>query len=239
MDFVERATEQYLLSLNIGEVRHCPLGEGTFPDFSVDSRIGVECTRLVHLIEKNGTKYNLDELQPRIIQSLENAFKLLQFHNLEHSYLICLDFDIDLDVRAAQKQLKAYLSDLSRSSAIVNHRQIITDGLEIEIFRASNLYEAPFVLGAMTCHDNAAWVLEQLAAQTRAAVSRKSTKLESSKGRFDEWWLAVSGSLAVGLSESYADFVKAELRGSLLWDKVLLVDPHDPRKSRVIEIKGL
>lgn len=238
MDFVEKATEQYLLSLGIGEVRHCPLGQGTFPDFSVNDRIGVECTRLVHLVEKNGIEYNLDELQPRVVQSLENAFKFLRFNSLENSYFICLDYDIDVDIRPAQRQLKTYLSDLSRSSAIVNHRQIIAEGLQVEILRASSHYEAPFVLGAVSCRDNAAWVLEQLAKQTRAAVSRKSKKLESSKGLFAEWWLAVSGSLAIGLSETYAEFVESELRGSQLWAKVLLVDPHTPHRTRAIEIQA-
>jgi hypothetical protein len=236
LDFVEKATEQYLLSLGIGEVRHCPLGKGTFPDFSVNGRIGVECTRLVHLVEKNGVEYNLDELQPRIVQSLENSLNFLKFNRLEDSYFVCLNYKIDIDIRQAQRQLKTYLSDLSCASGIVNHRQVITEGLQVEILRASSRYEAPFVLGAVSCRDNAAWVLEQLAKQTKAAVLRKSKKLEASKNRFAEWWLAVSGILAVGLSETYAEFVEAELRDSQLWDKVLLIDPHQPHKSRAISI---
>ncbi|WP_054006900.1 hypothetical protein [Cypionkella psychrotolerans] len=237
MDFVERATKEYLESLGLGEVIFEPSGPNTFPDFSIGERIGVECTRLVHIVEKNGREYNLDQIEPSIIRSLEAAFKDLPRCNLTHSYFVCLDFDIDIELRIARRKLTAYLSELSQTSAIIPHRQRITNELEIEILKSSNSFETPFVLGGMNTRNSAGWVLEQLSKQTQDAIKRKTEKLVSAKELFGEWWLAVSGGVAVGVSESYAKFIENELRGTPFWDRVLLINPHSYKQSKTIEIK--
>ena len=237
MDFVEQATNEYLESLGLGEVTFEPSGPNKFPDFSVGGRIGVECTRLVHIVEKNGREYNLDQIEPSIIHSLEGAFKHLPRGNLAHSYFVCLDFDVDVELRVAKPKLKAYLSELSHSSAIIPHRQQITNELEIEILKASNIFEKPFVLGSMNTRNSAGWVLEQLSKQTRDAIRRKNKKLEPARTLFGEWWLAVSGSVAFSLSESYTEFIENELRGTPFWDRVLLINPHSYKQSKTIEIK--
>lgn len=237
MDFVEQATREYLESLGLGEVLFEPSGPNTFPDFSIGGRIGVECTRLVHIIEKAGREYNLAEIEPSIIRSLEGTFKDLPRSNLTHSYFVCLDFDIDIELRTAKRKLKAYLSEISQTSAIIPHRQRITNELEIEILKSSKIFETPFVLGAMSTRNSAGWVLEELSKQTRDAIKRKTKKLESAQAQFGEWWLAVSGSVAVGLSESYAEFIESELRGTPFWTRVLLINPHASHRSKTIDIK--
>lgn len=237
MDFVEQATKEYLESLGLGEVLFEPRGPNTFPDFSIGGRIGVECTRLVHIVEKDGREYNLDQFGPSIIHSLESTFKDLPRGNLARSYFVCLDFDIDIELRTARRKLKAYLSELSQTSAIIPHRQRITNELEIEILMSSEIFETPFVLGAMNTRDSAGWVLEELSKQTRDAIIRKTKKLEPAQALFGEWWLAVSGSVTVSASESYSEFIENELRGTPFWDRVLLIDPHAYQQSKMIEIK--
>lgn len=221
----------------MGEVKSFPNGLGTFPDFSINDKIGVECTRLVHRIEKDGAVYNLDELEPRIIQSLAGSFKRLQFGSLTASFFVCLDFDIEIELRGAKKLLKNYLFDLTKSNGIIPHRCELSSHLEIELLRSSKVLESPFVLGAMNTRDGGGWVLEQLSHQTRDAIRRKTDHVRKSNHKFEEWWLAVSGSVAVGVSESYAEFITEELRHVEIWDKVLLIDPHEPKRSRIITAK--
>lgn len=236
LDFVERATLAFLESLALGKVNIEPNGPTTFPDFSIGGRIGVECTRLVHRVEKSGQLYNLDELEPRIIHSLEGTFKRLPFGNLTSSYFVCLDFDIDIDLSSAKNLLKSYLIKLTQSNAVMPHRHKLSGDLEIEIFKSTQIYDSPFALGAMNTRESGGWVLDQLSSQTRDAIRRKSESVAKSSCSFDEWWLAVSGWVAVGLSETYAEFITKELNGTEIWHKVLLIDPHDPSRSKIIEI---
>jgi hypothetical protein len=237
MDFVETATSTFLTSLDIGAVKMYPCGLNTFPDYSIGDRIGVECTRLVDRVEKNGRLFNCNELEPSIVQSLESTFKSLPFGNLTTSFFVCLDFDIDVDLRVTKKELKAYMVSLARSSEILPHRRKISESLEIELLRSSKVFEVPFVLGAMNNRDGAGWVLDQLSSQTRDAIKRKAPKLEKSRHLFGEWWLALSGSVSIGLTESYVEFVTSEIRGTQGWSNILLIDPNEPLRSKIIGIK--
>lgn len=236
MDYLEQATNNYLVSLALGCVEFEPFGKQTFPDFSVGGRIGVECTRLVHTVRKNGVDYDLNAVERQIGDSLGGVMANIPRGNLTGSYFVNLDFAVDLELRSAKKDLRNYLSALNQLSSIVPHRHEFSDKFKIGFLMASKSFDTPFLLGSMHTPDSASWVLEQLCLQTKHAIDRKTINLQKHQNKFDEWWLAVGGDVTGSLSESYYAFISNELRGSTLWKRVLLIDIYKNEKSRLIKV---
>lgn len=236
MDYVEDATEKYLVSLNCGAVEYEPCGPTTFPDFSVAGTIGVECTRLVHMLERRGKTYNATEMEPRIVHGLESAIESVSLDDQATSMFVSVQYRIDIDTKASFRQLRRVLKKFENLPDSLPHREEVNESLTIHISPASRRHETTFQLGAIANLDSAGWVLDKLISQINDAFVRKADTLHLSHDRFDEWWLSVSSHLTAGVTDEYLDILRTEIRPIGSWDKLILIDPFRPEHSRTLKL---
>lgn len=237
MDFVEKATWEFLTSLDLGEVVYEPCGKKTFPDFSLSGNIGIECTRLVHTIPASGSQFNATELEPRIIHSLQRAIEKKISKNHRFSVFVGISYRMEIDTRKSARNLSRFLDSLDLSDISLPLVHQIDDTLEINIFHANNRFESTFMLGSATNMDGAMWLFSELVEQSRHAMIRKGEKISPKHLGFKEYWLAVSSDLTIGVSDDYVHEAGKALKGKWPWSNLLLIDPNDPRRSRIIAVR--
>jgi hypothetical protein len=176
------ATEDYLLSLGLGKVKYEPRGKNTPPDFSLNGTIGIEATRLVQVIERNGVPINITEEVPKILQSFENAIASITNPKFSGSYFVMVDFFFPLDRRASAKLIGKYLKNLSQESIVVPHEIKLSEALKIQIFASSKVFNTPFVHGGSNQVNGGGFVLDDIIAQSRQAIIRKQKSIHHIQG---------------------------------------------------------
>lgn len=237
MDLLETSTERFLKSLGLGSVIYEPLGRHTFPDFSVEGRIGIECTELVDIVEINGVSHNATEKAPAIIQTLKNAIEAVSIGNYKESWFVNVVYCLQVNKSATAGRLKKYLTDLGASEIQVDREHIIDDLLRVDFVRASSHLETPFRLGGISDNQGAVFVISTLVDQVTDAMAKKSKRLIESAAVFEEWWLAVFSHLTMSsLCAEELAFVQRKFAGNGSWSKVLLINPLAPELSQILDL---
>ena len=235
-DFVEKATQEYLISLSLGEVIYEPNGPNSPPDFSLAGRIGVEATRLVDIIDCGSQLINLTEEEPKIDQSFTNAIRSVTRAKLGGSYFVCVDYQFPFDRRAAARAISKHLTEISNGISIIPHKLEVCKNVRVDIFPSSKTFESPFMSGGINCDQSGGLILADIIQQSRQSIQRKSKVISPIRGQYAEWWLAVSSHLTFGVENSYIDLIAGELRESGMWSKLLLIDAAIPTRSKIVSL---
>ena len=233
MDYLEEKTSLFLNSLGLGEVVFEPLGNATFPDFSIDDKIAVECTQLVKIIEG----VSLHTVMTSHIESLKNALRKVQRFSLDRSYFVSVQYRVPIDVRLMTKVIREYLTMCASTGFVPQERVILTDGLWVS-FTASSPRKQPFSLGSASIENSGGWWKNDLEQQCRQAIFRKKEKAIEHRERFSDFWLAVGSALTIGMETQELQHLGDEEGSIGLWSHLVLIDAVSPLQSQLVRLKG-
>jgi hypothetical protein len=243
-DLVEEATKVFLTSLGLGAVVYEPNNVpdkkifDTCPDFSVGNKIGVEVTRLTQIIERGVLKINLTQELPIYMRAFGNTIRSVKKASHASSYFVAVDFQFPLDRKSAQKLIVSYLSSLTHADHILPHTKTVSENLSLTISSSSRRFETIFEDAGTNTPDTSGWVLAEILEQGREAILRKTTAIERIQHQYPEWWLAVGGTVTIGLQESYIKTVAEELTDKSPFSKLLLIDVNSPLRSQIIDLNS-
>lgn len=219
MDFLEEKTFLFLNSLGLGKVVFEPLGQDTFPDFSIDDKIAVECTRLVEIVEG----VTLETVKTSHTQSLENAFRKVKRLSLDRSYFVSVRYRISFDVRLMTRVISDYLNNCVSTGFVPQERVKLAGGLWLS-FTASSPREQPFSFGSVEIESSGSWRMDDLEQQCRQAISRKREKAIKHREEFSDFWLAVGSALTIGIGTQEIQPIGDEIGSIGLWSHLALID---------------
>ena len=223
MDDSEKLARQYLLSLGLGDVRYEPEGFKVPPDFLVDERIAVEVRRLNRNEVSESGAHGLEETQIPLILNMRKLLASFGPPTTGQSWFVSFEFSrpvlpkVRLE-RIIRKRLKAV-----RDGEVECQEIEITDSFRLTLRPASELHSDCFVLWSSTDFDS--WDGRSLSYEKniQICVQEKSRKIAGVRARYSEWWLVL------------LDFINFGERASVNmkhdWDKVILVNPLDPRTA--------
>jgi len=236
MDDSENLANNYLLHLGFKSVVYEPDGKIP-PDFLAEGRIAVEVRRL-NQNELTGTGFHgLEEVAIPFQMKIRKLVVSLGPAKSGASWFVCYTLKRPLsawdEIRPKlQQRLDAFRDDQrsEKSTSIT-----IDDSLKLKLIRASRPHATFFLPGGYCDHDSGGWVFEKVQKNLRICLEEKTRKIARVRHKYPEWWLVLVDRIGYGVDECDRTLFREHLKVEHNWDKVVLLNPLDPRSA--FEIK--
>jgi len=202
------------------------------PDFLVQGTIAVEVRRLNQNERNRPGPRGLEETATPLIKSFQSLLRSLG-PPAPNRWWVRLRFKRPLPswsrVRGPIKRFLREQQVKGEPKAVLR----LADGaIEVETFERLTAANQAFALGILADRDAGGWLLTELERNINLCVRDKWKKIAKYRPRYPEWWLLLVDLIAYGLSDfDWAEFKQA-VHLTHDWDKVVLVNPLNPRFYR-------
>lgn len=233
MDRSEKMAETYLQTLSLGEVVFEPDGNVP-PDFCVGGSIAVEVRRLnQNHLSKSGKAHGLEELDIPLSQKFRKYLKEFAPSKMGECWYVGYGFKRPLDWSVLKPLLTAALRDFYLSIERKPKKIQISRNFNIDFFRAGFDHGSFFVLGAYMDYDSGGWVMSELERNLRICVEEKEGKIEKYRLDYPVWWLVLIDYIDYGVGSEDRVRFRAEVMPRIKhsFDRIVLLNPHDPAKA--------
>jgi len=232
MDDSERLAEQYLQSLNLGEVIYEPDGNIP-PDFLVDGRIAVEVRRLNQNYESSdGSRQGLEQLAIPLRKRFKTHLPSLGRSLNEECWYVAIDFRRPLEEWRTLRplvdaELRAFMALPVRTQSTLR----ITPNLSLDLHRSGKDHGSFFSLGASSDDDSGGWVMSEVERNLRLCITEKARKIEPYRSKYAVWWLVLADHIDYAMEADDRPVFRSEVmpRISHRFNKIVLIDPRDYR----------
>lgn len=106
-----------------------------------------------------------------------------------------------------------------------------TQGFELDVFRASKPHATIFVMGGYSDQESGGWLLSEMETNIRHGASEKSRKVAKVRHKYGQWWLPLVDNIGYGLDNFDRKMFRDQVSIEHDWDKIILIDPHEPTRS--------
>lgn len=229
MDRSEQLAKQYLHHLGFNSVIYEPDGKVP-PDFLVDHRIAVEVRRLNQNEITSSGHRGLEETEIPLLMKMKRLLASLGSSDTGVSWFVSYDFSRPLlPWKELQSRIRRELTLFRQSQPCGPRASIaIGDTFEIDLMRAGRCYPKFFLLGGHSDGDSGGWVLHELQKNLQICIDEKTEKIVRVREKYKEWWLVLIDYINYGVDERTPG---RQLTIKSNWDKVLLINPQDPRTA--------
>jgi hypothetical protein len=134
--------------------------------------------------------------------------------------------------RRLVEALRARLSSFREDERIQTPTSFaLDDCFEVRLIRAAKAHETFFVIGGYSDEDSGGWVLVETEKNLRIIIEEKTRKIAPFRHKYPEWWLVLIDYIGYGVDESDRQSFRDRLAVEHDWDKIILLNPLDPRIS--------
>lgn len=231
MDRTEEIAHAHLTSLGHASVVFEPAGNVP-PDFLVDGRIAVEVRRLnQHEDTADGPK-GLESARFGMIRLMRTLLPDLGPTQQGESWFVTAHFKRPMPggraVRNAVRQALASFRDApSRTAGSL----AALPELKLRVFRAGPTHAHFFVFGGLTDRAAGGFVLAETKRNALICIEEKTKKVAPVRHRYPAWWLLLVDYIGYGVDPEDEESMRQLLRGDHGWDRIVLVDPHNPTRA--------
>jgi hypothetical protein len=109
--------------------------------------------------------------------------------------------------------------------------EVICEGFEITLMRASNSHSQFFVPGGCTDQDTGGWTLVETEKNLLICIEEKSRKVAPFRDEYAEWWLVLIDRIGYGVDICDRELFRKHLTFDHDWDKIILLNPLSPSQS--------
>lgn len=236
MDASEKLVESYLKGI-FSDVHYEPDGNVP-PDFLADNRVAVEVRRL-NQNHDDGSGKGLRGLEETAIPILYRVRDYLTGLGPApasgQSWYVFYRFSRPMP---AWKDLKRELDSILLPFMAHNNPQPfekrlnLTSEFSINVFRASGSKPTFFRLGGDSDKQSGGWLISALETNLQHCIKEKTTKIQTYRHRYDEWWLVLPDHISFALDDLEREFFVDQVALHLgAFDKVILLDPRDAKRA--------
>lgn len=219
----EQVVEYYLKSLEIGNVLHEPDGKIP-PDFSVDTRIGVEVRRLNQHFITDDTAEGLEELFIPFVSAFKEVLESFNSKYQGESYWV--SFELNRPFKKRMKNVKKEIYHSLAQFLIDDPPPPITVPVNNEItllILASNPTPGKMFRFAGGVDKNyGGAVIQMYVDNIRYCLSDKTSKVEPYKSKYAEWWLFLVDYLSWDLNQSEVTIMKSQIEDIGIFKRVCI-----------------
>lgn len=231
MDHTEALVEQYLLRRGFSDVIFEPDGNVT-PDFLVNQRIAVEVRRLDQNRQTAGGTRSLEMEAAPLGKMIERVLRGIGRSKPGPSWFVLYSFGRPLPkLKHLEAALRERLLQFATDPEGADRHVQIDRNFSVRLARASRAFEDLFVLGGSSDDDSGGFVVDEIARNLQIAFSQKAPKVAAARHKYDEWWFVLVDYIGYGLSEEDRRQLKALVKNTGPWDRVVLINPVDPECS--------
>jgi hypothetical protein len=224
VDASETLAKEYLSSLQPGNIVYEPEGYKKPPDFAINERIAVEVRRLnQNFVSESGTR-GLEEFRIPLMEHMPELLESLGPPTAGQSWMVDYRFSRPLLLSMCQlfQAIRKKLEDF-RSGREEGTEFVITKGFHLRLTPLGNAHSYCFVAGPCVDRDANGFVIPKLAENLQICIQEKSRKVAGVRKKYPEWWLVLIDHINDGQMES--------LNVQHDWDKVILVNPRNPKQA--------
>lgn len=223
MDSSEKLAYAHLSAQGFSEIVYEPDGKVP-PDFLLDNEIAVEVRRLnYNKLTASGEYEGLESSQIALIRMMRTTLASFGPARNNRSWFVGYQFSRPLphlsklrnDIHAALKDFIDGRRDLE------GHRLEISDRFTLTLIPPSNPRSTCFTFGTAIDRDAGGWVASLLQANIQICIEEKARKISKFRSKYKKWWLVLIDHIGFGTRE------QIHIKHS--WDKVVIVNPQDPK----------
>jgi len=230
-DLSESIVKQYLLGAGYTDIQHEPEPNDP-PDFLVNGQLAVEVRRLNQNEETPTGHRGLEETRIPISRRVQKVLNLLGPPVRGASWFVW--YSIKRPVPSRNQLERAMREALLAFRNQPNHQRTkihVSRAVKLEIVPASRVHPTFFVLGASADGDAGGFVLGEMERNLRICVAEKTAKIARVHHRYPVWWLALVDYIGYGLEIREQDELRQILRLEHSWDKIVIINPLNPREG--------
>lgn len=233
LDFCEMKVKEYLHHCGHTEVLFEPEGPSKPPDFLVDGRFAVEATRLLEHEVVNGNPRSLTQtflpLQHMVLSIADSIGPPIPSRTwVIHGTVIRRPFTNDKGLRRA---VRRWLEDFAERGDCDSDEVVFNHFLRLRLTKRQKPLSKVFGRGIWADGEEGGSVLEMMATNIRICMDQKAKKVAAIRHKYTKWWLALTDSMAIGMSVCEIDILKRQLGPTNDWDQIIIVDPSDIERS--------
>ncbi len=180
-------------------------------------------------------RQGLEEVAIPLWQRMRNLLSPLGPPRDGESWFVCYTFPRPIDWLTLRPKvryvLELFMSETDRRA----FKRDLTEGFELEVFRASKLFDTFFVPGGHSDDQSGGWLLGELEVNLNTCIQEKLRKIAQFRDKYPVWWLVLADHIGYGLDDfdqsMFRDLVSLTTVG---FDKIVLLDPRKHRRSFVI-----
>jgi hypothetical protein len=230
MNKEEKLALQYLENLGSKTIVHEPDGNIP-PDFLIDNEIGIEVRRLNQNYMSGNRNIGLEEIQFPLLHKIQNLLSEIKSDSFEKSYFVFYTFRRPIKLNVIVSEMKHLLTEFAETGTIRAGDYVIHKRFKFRIFPASNKHEQIFVLGGYSDHDSGGFVISEVNRNLEICANEKSEKIKDLRWKYREWWLVLIDHIGYGLSATDRLELKEIQKAEYDWDRIILVNPLNPKNG--------
>ena len=229
MDKAEELAERYLKSCGFSSVIYEPDGNVP-PDFLCGGHVAVEVRRLNQSFQDGIARRGLAETEVPLLKRMELLLPKLGPPVHDRSWFVFYRFSRPLPKwKILERAIVQQLKDFAANPVPFDKR--LLPGFELSVFAASKVHESCFILGGFIDAQSGGWVISEVVENLTHAIAGKTEKVAPYRHRYPTWWLVFVDQIAYGFDEFDQKAFRTEVRLNHAFDKVILLDPNNPRRS--------
>jgi hypothetical protein len=232
----EKVAREYLMHLGHREIVYEPDGNKP-PDFLVAGRIAVEVRRL-NQNEVIGSKVRgLEEVSIPFLMKFKTFLRSLGPSKGRSWHVSYARRGPLPPWYQLERELRTYLEAV-RDSPREHQSGFGTahETFKVQLFRASKPHPDCFILGWPDDADSGDLVVAEMLKNLHICIEQKTRKIAAVRHRYPAWWLVLIDRIAFGELDGHEQqLLREQLKVSHSWDKVIVVNPLDPRSALELE----
>ena len=201
------------------------------PDIVVNGRIAIEVRRLNENIRAGNSLEGLETGDYAVYNAVSQVIEAFKAETIKNSSIVSYYYRRPVNnFKKLKRELKKVL-DIHVTCIEQRKQYFIGGDFEINFWPLQERLENVFVFGASADFDSGGNLLDILYTNMKWVVEEKSKKIQHVKSRYDEWWLALVDTIALGLNEQdIKDFYTLPKIESS-FDRMLMISPLTPDKA--------
>lgn len=231
MNASEVQAREYLLACGFSDVRFEPDGNVP-PDLLADNRIAVEVRRLNQQESSSGRSRGTEETAIPIARRLRRL--LLELGPADKHGSLIARFGLLRPTSgwpAIEKGVREYLRRFTEVAPEASAPFEVAPGFSVTVLPSANSYLSRFVYGGLVDGDTAGAIFGELRRNIDHCVAEKSSKIESVRKKYAEWWLVLEDHIALALPSFDVLALRNAIAEPTSWDRVILLSPNDHNQA--------
>jgi len=229
VDKAEGLAEQYLKSRGFTSVIYEPDGNVP-PDFLCDGNVAIEVRRLNQSFDDGAARRGLTETGIPLFQRMRNLLSTFGPPLQIHSWFVYYRFSRPLP-KWKNLEPKIMLELQNFITNPVPFDKKLCPEFELKVFAAAKAHKDHFVSAGYSDGQSGGWVVEEMLENLRHGIAEKTGKVAPYRTRYPTWWLVFVDLISYGMDDFDQAALRRELDVGHAFDKIVIIDPNDPRRS--------
>ncbi|HEX3810487.1 MAG TPA: hypothetical protein VHW02_12415 [Rhizomicrobium sp.] len=231
MDASETLVKAYLNSLDFAVVQYEPDGNVP-PDFLCDAHIAVEVRRLNQNYDDGNGPRGLEEVDISLWQNVRELILSMGVPTEGKTWGVFYRFSRPLPKwkrlkSAIENELRKFMNSGNQQPCSVT----VQNNFHMKVYRYPIAKPTFFVPLGNSDEQRGGWLIEEIEKNLRYCIEEKEKKISSFRNKYKEWWLVLPDHIGLGLDEIEREIFRDQFRMTHTFDKVVLLDPRDCRRS--------